>query len=100
MLTDESSGLIPESKEQAMAFIDFSDIYGDSLSRGMAWYNNKQQAIINEYLARRSRELADAEQQERNSWNPDRQCMKCGDKLHWVRMAMVCKTHGYSGKGC
>ncbi len=35
----------------------------------------------------------------KSKWNPDKQCMKCGRELHWVRMALVCKEHGLA-KGC
>lgn len=32
--------------------------------------------------------------------DPDKQCMKCGRDLVWVRTALVCVEHGYTGKGC
>ena len=29
----------------------------------------------------------------------DKQCETCGAELKWVRLALVCPFHGFSGKG-
>lgn len=39
------------------------------------------------------------EYNDKAKWDADKQCMKCGRDLHWVRMALVCKEHGLT-KGC
>lgn len=67
-----------------MAFLNWSDIYQENLDR---------------YVQRRKAELEQEAERVRAGWNPDKQCMKCGDELHWVKAALVCKTHGFSGKG-
>lgn len=66
-----------------MAFLNYTDIYNENISR---------------YLERRN-ELQNEADRIKARWNPDKQCMKCGDELHWVRLALVCKTHG-AQKGC
>lgn len=65
-------------------FINWSDIYQDNYNR---------------YVLRRKDELQQEAERVKASWDPDKQCMKCGDELSWVRMALVCKTHG-AQKGC
>jgi len=57
------------------------------------------QDAVDNYLKRRMYELQNEADRIKAGWDPDRQCMKCGDELHWVRLALVCKTHG-AQKGC
>lgn len=81
----QSTRLSADSYEvRAMAYLDWSQIYGGTTS----------------YMERRRNELQNEADRIKASWNPDKQCMKCGDELHWIKLALVCKTHGYSGKGC
>ncbi len=86
--------------ERVQELMDFGLISREEAMSFMGVNLTNITEAMERYTARRKAELDNEADRIKASWDPDKKCQKCGREYVWVKAALVCVEHGWSGKGC